>query len=92
MSNERDSFGQEHSKMGKQRRYRFPQGINGVDRFFYPKLHPHPQASPNDINGTRYFDISNNLGIDMYSDTDPFGQYTGVSRDGLVPLQDADDL
>lgn len=79
--------------MGKRRRYRFPQGINGVDRFFYPKLHPHPQASPNDISGLGYYDGSPNYyGNDMYSPTDPFGQYTGITKDGSVPLQDADDL
>ena len=79
--------------MGKRKRYRFPQGINGLERLLYPNLHPHPQASPADVNGTRYFDIaSENYGNDMYSRTDPFGQYTGVPADGLMPIQDADDL
>ncbi len=79
--------------MGKRKRYRFPQGINGIDRFFYPHLHPHPQTSPNDISGTRYFDLTDDsYGSNMYSETDPFGQYTGMTFDGSMPIQDADDL
>lgn len=79
--------------MGKRRRYRFPQGINGLDRFFYPNLHPHPQANPIDLSGTRYLDIhAHNYDNNMYSETDPFGQYTGLPADGGMPLQDADDL
>lgn len=79
--------------MGKRRKYRFPQGINGLDRFFYPNLHPHPQASPGDLRGSGYFDISDNsFGSNMYSETDPFGQYTGITKDGSMPIQDADDL
>ncbi len=79
--------------MGKRKGYRFPQGINGLNKLLYPYLHPHPQANPSDFNGNRYFDgFYNEVESDMYSDTDPFGQYTGVTKDGLMPLQDADDL
>jgi hypothetical protein len=79
--------------MGKRRSYRFPQGINGLSRLLYPNLHSHPQASPADLNGTRYFDISSEeYDNRMYSPTDPFGQYTGLPADGGLPLQDADDL
>ncbi|MBE6691946.1 MAG: hypothetical protein E7586_01265 [Ruminococcaceae bacterium] len=79
--------------MGKRKKYRFPQGINGLDGIFRHNLHPHPQANAIGLNGTRYFDISSqNYQNDMYSDTDPFGQYTGLPKDGGVPLQDADDL
>ncbi len=79
--------------MGKRRNYRFPQGINGVDRFFYPKLHPHPQADPMDIRGAGYYDMSaTQYGSNMYSDTDILGSYTGITEDGSMPTQDADDL
>lgn len=79
--------------MGKRRKYRFPQGINGLENLLYPNLHPHPQASPMDFGGTRYFDISDDkYGSNMYSKTDPYGQYTGVTFDGSMPIQDADDL
>lgn len=79
--------------MGKRKKYRFPQGINGVDRFFYPNLHPHPQANPNDISRVGYYDISPaSYGSNMYSNTDILGSYTGIAEDGSMPIQDADDL
>jgi len=79
--------------MGKRRNYRFPQGINQTDRLFHPFLHPHPQANPNDIKGAGYYDMSvSQYGSNMYSDTDIFGSYTGIAKDGSMPIQDADDL
>ena len=79
--------------MGKRQKYRFPQGINGLDRLFRPNLHPHPQSNYGDLGGSRYFDIdSDDYRDSMYSDTDPFGQYTGLPADGGMPIQDADDL
>ena len=79
--------------MGKRKGYRFPQGINGLNKFLNPHLHPHPQTNPSDFNRNRYFDgLYNEVESDMYSETDPLGQYTGVTKDGFMPLQDADDL
>ncbi len=86
--------------MGKRKNYRLPQGINGVDRFYFPHRHATQGIFPNitfngDVNGTRYFDISEGfeLGSEMYSPTDPFGSYTGVPMDETDrPIQDADDL
>ena len=79
--------------MGKRRNYRFPHGINGVDRFFYPRLHPHPLADPMDVKGAGYYDMtSQHYGFDMYSGTDIQGSYTGIAEDGSMPIQDADDL
>ena len=76
--------------MGKHRNnYRFPQGLNGVERLFHPFLHPHPQANPNDIKGSGYVE---NYASNMYSSTDIFGSYTGITEDGSMPIQDADDL
>lgn len=81
--------------MGKRRKYRFPHGINGVDRFFFPNRHTHPITDPNAMNGSGYFDYSADLGFgsDMYSPTDTLGSYTGFPTDGSEqPIQDADDL
>lgn len=89
-SNEKASFRQEH-KMGRKRKYRFPNGINGVDRFYHPYRSTPPAIFKNGLN---YIDISAETSrpCDMFSDTDPNGMYTGVSRDGSEPIQDADDL
>ncbi len=87
--------------MGKQRNYRFPQGINGTDRFYYPHRHANQGNFPNIIfngntaNGSRYFDISEGFeyGSDMFSNTDVWGSYTGIPTDETDrPIQDADDL
>ncbi|MBR5286023.1 MAG: hypothetical protein IKU30_03915 [Clostridia bacterium] len=74
--------------MGKRRKYRFPKGINDVDRFYYP----HPQAIgvgyPTNL-------VTDNFGInDMAPEmnSDVLGSYTGVPIDGKRPIQDADDL
>ena len=74
--------------MGKRIKYRFPKGINDVDRFYYP----HPQAIgvgyPTNL-------VTDNFGInDMAPEmnSDVLGSYTGVPIDGKRPIQDADDL
>ena len=74
--------------MGKRKKYRFPKGINDVDRFYYP----HPQAIgvgyPTNL-------VTDNFGInDMAPEmnSDVLGSYTGVPIDGKRPIQDADDL
>ncbi len=74
--------------MAKRRKYRFS-GINCTNRFYYPYRYMPPE-----LNGTRYYDICQEFaGQDlMFSDTDPDGSYTGVPRDDLYPVQDADDL
>lgn len=77
--------------MGRKRRsFNFTNGLNGVNRFYYPY-----RFTPPEMNGSRYMDISSEIpGKDiLYSDTDPSGSYTGVPRDdNEVPVQDADDL
>ncbi|PKM61386.1 MAG: hypothetical protein CVU97_07230 [Firmicutes bacterium HGW-Firmicutes-21] len=77
--------------MGKRRRrYKFTNGLNGVDRYYYPF-----RFTPPELDGSRYLNINPDfIGQDiMYSDTDPNGSYTGVPRDdNEVPVQDADDL
>ena len=74
--------------MGKRKKYRFPKGINDVDRFYYP----HPQAIgagyPTNL-VTDLFNI-NDMAPEMKSDV--LGSYTGVPIDGKRPIQDADDL
>ena len=73
--------------MGKRRQYRFPQGINGIDRYYYPRR----QTSP-DVNPTNY--VTELFGYnDTDSNSDILGSYTGVPKDGTsIPTQDADDL
>lgn len=75
--------------MGRKRKYRFSNGINGTDRFYYPYRYMPPE-----LNGTRYLDLCAEFsGSDlMLSDTDPDGSYTGVPTDDTQPVQDADDL
>ena len=76
--------------MGKQRRFRFPQGINGVDRYFYPRRQSSTDSFSTNSPTNYVMDI---LGNDMTSDTDVLGSYTGVPKDGNEqPIQDADDL
>ena len=74
--------------MGKRSKYRFPKGINDVDRFYYP----HPQALgagyPTNL-VTDAFELDD-MSSDMRSDV--LGSYTGVPLDGKRPIQDADDL
>ncbi len=77
--------------MGRKRKYRFPNALNGVNRFFYP----HPATTPDIFgNGLNYTDISAETSrpSDMFAPTDPMGMYTGVTEDGSRPIQDADDL
>ena len=81
--------------MGKERRQRFPQSVNGIDRLFFPNRYMHPITNTNDINGTRYFNAKTGYddGSDMYSPTDILGSYTGIPKDSMDrPIQDADDL
>ncbi len=75
--------------MGKRKRYRFPKGINDVDRYYYP--HPLAQNANYPTNlVTDLFGI-NNMVPEMNSDI--LGSYTGVPLDGRQkPIQDADDL
>ncbi len=73
--------------MGKRKKYRFPQGINEIDRYYFPHRNPNPQLFPtnyvNDLFGSR----------EMLSESDVLGSYTGVPTDGYDrPIQDADDL
>ena len=73
--------------MGKRRQYRFPQGINGVDRYYYPRRQTFPDASPTNY-VTELF--GNN---ETESNSDILGSYTGFPKDGTsIPVQDADDL
>ena len=77
------------STMGKRRRYRFPKGINDVDRFYYP----HPAAPRDNFPTNLVTDLFglNNMVPEMNSDV--LGSYTGVPRDrSFRPIQDADDL
>ena len=73
--------------MGKRRQYRFPQGINGVDRYHYPRRQMSPDNTP-----TNY--VTELFGSNEADyNTDILGSYTGVPKDGtIVPTQDADDL
>lgn len=77
--------------MGRKQKYRFPNGINGVDRFYHPRRSTPPAIFRNGLN---YTDISAEISrpCDMFSDTDTIGMYTGVPKDGGEPIQDADDL
>jgi hypothetical protein len=73
----------------RRRRFKFSNGLNGVDRFYYPY-----RFTPPELDGSRYLNISPEIsGQDFSSDTDPNGSYTGVPKDDSeVPVQDADDL
>ncbi len=73
--------------MGKRKNYRFPQGINTVDRYQFPHRRRSPDQSP-----TNY--VVDLFGADeMRSHTDILGSYTGVPMDGREqPIQDVDDL
>ena len=74
--------------MGKRKNYRFPQGINETDRFYYPRRSKSNGSSP-----TNY--VTDIFGLnDMESRADVLGSYTGTPTDGddLRPIQDADDL
>ncbi len=74
----------------KNRNFRFLNGLNGVNRFYYPY-----RFTPPELGGSRYLDITQEIKDQdlMMSDLDPNGSYTGVSKDGKsVPVQDADDL
>ncbi|HOJ47647.1 MAG TPA: hypothetical protein PLD48_02100 [Bacillota bacterium] len=74
----------------KNRSFRFLNGLNGVNRFYYPC-----RFTPPEIDGSRYLDITQEIKDPnwMTSNQDPNGSYTGVPTDGKhVPVQDADDL
>ncbi|MBR4279290.1 MAG: hypothetical protein IKT34_03840 [Clostridia bacterium] len=74
--------------MGKRKNFRFPQGINETDRFYYPRRSKSNGSSP-----TNY--VTDIFGLnDMESRADVLGSYTGTPTDGndLIPIQDADDL
>lgn len=77
--------------MGKKRKkYKFSNGLNGVNRFYFPYRY-----TPPELGGSRYLEISPEfLGQDlMFEDTEPYGGYTGVLKDdNEAPVQDTDDL
>jgi hypothetical protein len=77
--------------MGRRNRnYKFLNGLNGVNRFYYPY-----RFTPPELGGSRYLDLSRDFNEQniMKSDLDPNGSYTGVQTDDeSVPVQDADDL
>ncbi len=76
--------------MGTRKKYKFPQGINKRNRFYYPKSQSENSLFKSE-NPTNY--VLDTFGIDVYSDTDVLGSWTGVPRDyGEMPTQDADDL
>ena len=76
------------------RKFNFQNGINGSNRYFYPHRHVRTE-----LNGGRFIDVNNSditndiIAENMYSDADPYGSYTGVTRNMYErPTQDADDL
>ncbi len=74
--------------MGKRRKYRFPKGINDVDRYYYP----HPLAPNSNYPTNLVTDLFglNNMVPEM--NTDVLGSYTGRPFNDIRPIQDADDL
>ena len=74
--------------MGKRPKYRFPKGMNDVNRNY----HPHPLAPDENYPTNLVTDLFglNNMVPEMNSDI--LGSYTGRPFSGLRPIQDADDL
>jgi hypothetical protein len=76
--------------MGSRKKQKLFQGINNQNRYYYPKSRSDTNIFSNN-NPTNY--VIDIFGNDMSSDTDYYGSYTGVPKDGtIVPVQDADDL
>lgn len=73
--------------MGKRNGYRFPRGINEIDRYYFP----HPLAQGANYNGNVVTDLFADSGRQK-SNFDVLGSYTGVTKDNSYPIQDADDL
>jgi hypothetical protein len=74
--------------MGKRPKYRFPKGINDMDRYYYP--HPVSPGSSYPTNLVTDLFGLNDIAPEMNSDV--LGSYTGVPFNGKKPIQDADDL
>ncbi len=75
--------------MKKRRRKEYP-SQTGANRFYYPESERRTfMGIPGLVGMDPALQVTDNS---FNNDTDPQGSYTGVPRDGGIPVQDADDL